>query len=57
MAAPIKKATSKAVALLQMPHPKHPKRTYTIAEAAKKTGVARSTIYRHIEKHKGEQNV
>lgn len=57
MAPPIDKRTKRAAVLLQTPHPKHPERTYTVAEAAKKTGVARSTIYRHIEKHKVEHNV
>lgn len=55
MPAPISKATLRAVKLLETPHPKNPQRCYTIAEAAKKTGVARSTIYRHQAKQGAEQ--
>lgn len=55
MAAPILKATLRAAKLLDTPHPKHLGRTYTVAEAAKKTGINRSTLYRHIKsKPQGE---
>lgn len=54
MPAPISKAALRAIKLLSQPHPKHPQRNYTISEAAKKTGVARSTIYRHQAKQQGE---
>lgn len=55
MPAHIKKSTLRAERLLQTPHPKNPGRNYTMAEAAKKTGIARSTLYRHLEKQKGEK--
>lgn len=54
MAAPLSKKASRAVQLLSTPHPQEPSRCYTITEVAKKTGVARTTIYRHIERAKGE---
>lgn len=50
MPAQVKKSTLRAEKLLKTPHPKHPTRNYTIQEAAKKTGIARSTLYRHLEK-------
>lgn len=56
MAPPIDRRTLRAASLLAKPHPKHPGRNYTITEAAKKTGIARSTLYRHIEKQKGEKS-
>lgn len=49
MAPPIDKRTLRAAALLRTPHPKHPTRFYNITEAAKKTGIARSTLHRHIK--------
>ncbi len=50
MPPPIDKRTIKAAALLKMPHPKHPERTYTMAEAAEKMGINRSTVFRHIKR-------
>lgn len=49
MAPPTDKRTLRAAALLKTPHPKHPERMYSVAEAVKKTGIARSTLYRHIK--------
>lgn len=48
MAPPIDKRTLRAAALLKTQHPKFPERSYTITEAAKKTGIARSTLHRHL---------
>lgn len=49
MPAPLSKKAGRALQLLSTPHPKHPGRCYTITEAAEKTGVARTTIYRHLK--------
>lgn len=54
MAPPIDKRAQRALKLLSTPHPKHPERFYTVAEAAKKTGAARATIYRHQAKQGAE---
>lgn len=53
---PLKKATLRAEKLLSTPHPKHPERMYTMAEAAEKAGINRSTIYRHMWKKEGRKN-
>lgn len=45
----LSKNTIKALDLLDKPHPKYPNRRYTPYEAAQKTGVGLSTIYRHTK--------
>lgn len=54
MARTLSKNTIKALNLLDKPHPKYPNRRYTPYEAAQKTGVGLSTIYRHIKKQLGQ---
>lgn len=55
MAPPIDKRTLRAERLLETPHPKHPERSYSVTEAAKKTGIARSTLYRHVARKQKTQ--
>ena len=50
MARPVAKRTEKAMKMLVTVHPKYPTRRYTVFEAASRTGVALSTIYRQIKK-------
>jgi hypothetical protein len=49
MARPVLSKTKKAMALLDKVHPKYPDRRYTVFEAAAKTSVALSTIYRQLK--------
>lgn len=54
MALTLSKNTIKALKLIDTVHPKYPNRRYTPYEAAQKTGVGMSTIYRHIKKQADE---